>query len=619
MKPMLRKIKFHISGIHCRSCKTLIETEIDVLPGVKKTWVNYKTGETEVEFEEEKIRKEKIFSEIRRLNYEVKETAVAKDEKRKESGFKPFLYGLAFLLAIVFLIEIYLLIQKLGGFSLLAKLNEGNIGYGLIFVIGLLAGFHCVGMCGGLVVSYSASHLKRVKDLSGGDEKKSLTPHWQYNAGRLISYTAIGGVLGGVGSFFGINPTFTGIITLGAGVLMVLMGLSFISNWEFLEKIKLRTPQFFARFLYGQKYNQKPKGPFIIGLLNGFMPCGPLQAMQLYALASGSAIRGAASLAVYALGTIPLMFGFGVAISSIGQQYIKKIVKVSGILVIILGLFMANRGLTNFGYGFNSLALKNNVGQSQSPAIDDVKGYQTVKMEVSYLGYKPNTLYIKKGVPVRWVIDVKQLSGCTSAIMIESLGIKRNLKQGENIIEFTPPAGVKEIKFSCGMRMVWGKFIVNEDTSSAPGNGEENSIGGAAIAQAASTCGASGGSGGCGCGSGNRDIQTQEGTVESVPAAGSVAPNNATEQVLKAVYTYDQDIAPNTFTVKKGQPVRFIVDVKEDGRGCMGSIMIPDLYDTAEELKAGSSIVMAFTPSQTGDYLITCAMGVPRGLIKVID
>jgi len=460
---MLKKIKFHISGIHCRSCQTLIETEIDVLPGVNKVEVDYKSGEAEVEFDDGKIRKEKIFSAIKKLNYQVKDTEGAEEKgPDKKFGSKSFLSGLAVLLAGGFLIEIYFIIQKLDGFSLLAKLNEGNISYGLIFVIGLLVSFHCIGMCGGLVVAYSANHLKRVKDSSDRAGRKTLAPHWQYNAGRFISYTIIGGILGGVGSFFGINPTFTGLITLGAGIFMILMGLSFISNWQVLEKIKLRTPQFIARFLYNQKYSPKAKGPFIIGLLNGFMPCGPLQAMQLYALASGSVTRGAISLAVYALGTIPLMFGFGAAISSLGQQYIKNIVKFSGILVIILGLFMANRGLTNFGYGFNFLSLKNNVGQIESPVPGEVSGYQTVKMEVSYLGYKPNTLYIKKGVPVRWVINVKQLSGCTSAIMIESLGIKRDLQLGENIIEFTPPAGVSEIKFSCGMRMIWGKFVVTD-------------------------------------------------------------------------------------------------------------------------------------------------------------
>ena len=167
-------------------------------------------------------------------------------------------------------------------------------------------------------------------------------------------------------------------------------------------------------------------------------------------------------MAVYALGTIPLMFSFGAVLSSIGQQYIKKIIKVSGVLVMVLGLFMINRGLTNFGYGFNNLTFKNNVGQKEFLVAGDIKEYQTVRMELTYLGYKPNVLYIKKGVPVRWIIDVKQMSGCTDAIMIESLGIKKDLEYGENIIEFMLPENVSEIKFSCWMRMVWGKFVITD-------------------------------------------------------------------------------------------------------------------------------------------------------------
>ncbi|MFA4941669.1 MAG: sulfite exporter TauE/SafE family protein [Patescibacteria group bacterium] len=593
---MLKKIKFNISGIHCRSCKTLIETEIDILPGVNSVEVDYKSGKTEIEFDDEKIKKEKIFSEIEKLNYEASDNLKAKEEK-KENFFssKPFMYGLAIFLAVVFLVEIYSIIQKLGGFSLLAKLNEGNISYGLIFIIGLLAGFHCVGMCGGLVVAYSASHLNKTKYSSDKGEKKSLMPHWQYNAGRFISYTIIGGILGGLGSFFGINPVFTGIITLGAGIFMILMGLSFISNWQILENIKLRTPEFIARFLYNQKHSQKPKGPFIIGLLNGFMPCGPLQAMQLYALASGSVTRGALSMAFYVLGTIPLMFGFGVVLSSIGQQYIKRIIKVSGVLVMILGLFMANRGLVNFGYGFNTFNF-NSGEQNQSQSVDSDEDYQTVRMELTYSGYKPNVLYIQKGIPVRWVIDVKQMSGCTNAIMIESLGIKKNLKIGENIIEFTPPDNVSEIKFSCWMRMVWGKFVISDQTRSDGKDLNNVASDGGGVVRAAK---ASSAGGGCGCGGG---ANIQKDVVDTV----AKIENNI--QLIESTYTASKYLQPNSFKVKAGTKVKFSIDVKDSGSGCGYEIMIPDLYNKATPLKAGQPIIMEFTPTTKGVYNITCGM-----------
>jgi plastocyanin domain-containing protein len=81
-------------------------------------------------------------------------------------------------------------------------------------------------------------------------------------------------------------------------------------------------------------------------------------------------------------------------------------------------------------------------------------------MDLTASGYQPDILYIKKDIPVRWVINVKQLSGCLSAIMIKDYNIYQKLHLGENVIEFTPKSA-GEIKFSCGMQMVWGKFIVN--------------------------------------------------------------------------------------------------------------------------------------------------------------
>lgn len=90
-------------------------------------------------------------------------------------------------------------------------------------------------------------------------------------------------------------------------------------------------------------------------------------------------------------------------------------------------------------------------------------------------------------------------------------------------------------------------------------------------------------------------------------------------QVIKAVYTLAADIQPNTFEVKKGKPVRFEVEVRDNGSGCMSTIMIPGLWDKALTLKKGKTLVMEFTPYISGDYEITCAMGVPRGTLKVID
>jgi len=108
----------------------------------------------------------------------------------------------------------------------------------------------------------------------------------------------------------------------------------------------------------------------------------------------------------------------------------------------------------------------------------------------------------------------------------------------------------------------------------------------------------------------------QNGGGDQSGQQGSPSPD---VQVIKTVYTQGSDIAPSDFIVKIGQPVRFEVDVQDNGLGCMGTIMVPGLWDKPQQLKKGNTIIMEFTPQKAGTYQITCAMGVPRGTIKVTE
>lgn len=465
MAKLLKK-NFSVQGVHCKSCKTLIETEINALAGVNSINLDYQTGNGWVEFDQDLISFYKIKEKIEEFDYRVVDQKNDLPSERENSnlGKKNFLFGLLIPLLFTGLLAIYFLFQKFGGFEILSKLNESNLGYGLLFLIGFLVSFHCIGMCGGLVVAYStslaASESRRTRIVAKDSEKKSSVslPHIQYNLGRLISYSVIGGILGGIGSFFAINPNFSGALMLLAGSFMILMSIALFTNFKALEKVVPKMPQFVARFLYNQRHSDKPRGPFFIGLLNGFMPCGPLQAVQLYALGTGSFTRGALSMGFYALGTIPLMFGFGAFVSKLSQRYIKKIMKFSAVVVAVLGLIMINRGLINFNLGVKSFIPKESASPNQP--IKNNGEIQIVKMNLTYNGYEPNVLYVKKGIPVRWIITAKQISGCTNEIILHDYDIRKTLKIGENIIEFTPTQ-TGEIKFSCWMRMVWGKFIVN--------------------------------------------------------------------------------------------------------------------------------------------------------------
>ena len=140
-----------------------------------------------------------------------------------------------------------------------------------------------------------------------------------YNLGRVISYTVIGAILGfagmliGGGSGVGISIFLQGILKIIAGIFMVLMGINMLGIFPGLRRFIPQIP----RFLAG-RVNQKKAGnrqPFIVGMLNGLMPCGPLQSMQIVALASGNPLAGAFSMFMFSLGTVPLMLGLGSFVS----------------------------------------------------------------------------------------------------------------------------------------------------------------------------------------------------------------------------------------------------------------------------------------------------------------
>jgi plastocyanin domain-containing protein len=107
----------------------------------------------------------------------------------------------------------------------------------------------------------------------------------------------------------------------------------------------------------------------------------------------------------------------------------------------------------------------------------------------------------------------------------------------------------------------------------------------------------------------------------TAPAA-SFAAGHATQAqpavvTLTTSYTSSKDIVPSSFEVKRGQKVRFVVDTKDSGSGCMSKIMIPGLWNSPVPLVKGKPVVMEFTPQKPGAYKITCDMGVARGVINV--
>ena len=328
-----------------------------------------------------------------------------------------------------------------------------DMSYGLLVLIGFLTSFHCVGMCGPLIVGYTAK--------SATNGRKSYTTHFLYGIGKTLSYTLIGALFGAFGSIVAFTPFTQGAVGVAAGVFLILFGLHMLEVFSALSHFQIKTPKFIMRFV-GKEY-RKRSNPFVIGLLNGLMIiCGPLQAMYVMAAGTGSWTEGAAILFFFGIGTLPLLLGFGFLTSMLSANLTPKLLKASGFIVMILGAIMLNRGLavTGTGIDFNTLVAR--ASQKLSPAVAETLSCdteQTIRMDVLKSKFSPNRFTLRKGVPVKWVINGKEMNECNKVIVIPQYKMRIELKDGAQIVEFTPPeSGV--VPWSCWMGMIPGTFIV---------------------------------------------------------------------------------------------------------------------------------------------------------------
>ena len=598
-----------IAGMHCRSCEILVEDKLSEIPEVERTVINYKKGTAEIHYGSKKPNMHEIENAIREAGYLIGTEGAKPLLSKNPEDYKDL--GIAFF----FLVGLYIIANNLG----ITNINVGSASDGaslpVVFLVGLTAGLStCMALVGGLILGISARHSEKHPEASA---MQKFRPHIFFNLGRIGGYALLGGILGSLGSVLQLSGGTLGLLTIVVGVVMLALGMKLVGIFPRMENKSISLPAGISK-MFGIKKHAKEyshKSSMITGALTFFLPCGFTQAMQLYAISTGSFTQGALIMGIFALGTAPGLLGVGGLASVVKGIFAQRFFKFAGILVIFLSIFNIANGYNLTGWQLPEIKKPQIATTNAKDAnVTMENGVQVVRMKEISSGYSPNKFTIKKGVPVKWVIDAQAPYSCASSLTLSKLGIRKTLKAGENIIEFTPKEAGK-LPFSCAMGMYTGVFNVVDENSTVSTTDTED-----ANAQAASsgTCGGSGasGGGGCGgCGGGGKTVTPSEGKVEVAPAATEQAV--AGEQLIKTTYTLDDDIQPNTFTVKAGKPVRFVVDVKDDGSGCMSTIMIPGLSKTPQLLEKGSKLEMTFTPTEKGLYQITCAMGVPRGTITV--
>ena len=450
----MKEQKIPIKGMHCQSCEVLLTEELEALPDVQKAHVSLRTKTATITAKKLPPHAA-VQRAIKAAGYEIgydEEPAVSKDKR----VYKDIAIGFV-------VVAILLVLFTQLGLGNVANVNMSGASVGLVaLMIGLTAGFStCMALIGGLVLGISSRHAEKHPTAT---PMQKFRPHLFFNLGRITSFVILGGVIGALGAAFQLKGSLLGMLTIGVGLVMLMLGLQLTEVFPRL-KGKLALPSSIGKLIgikkrEGREYSHKDS--FMLGAATFFLPCGFTQAMQLFAVSTGSWVSGAIIMGMFAAGTAPGLLSIGGLTSVVKGAFAQRFFRVVGVVVVAMAFINLSNGYNLLGIGglFN---------------------------------------------------------GGSSA------GTSTQTKASDN----QPPA------------------------------------------------------------------------------------------TLATIYKLDSDITPSSFTAKVGQKTTLEVDVQEDGQGCMSTIMIPGLDDNPQYLKSGKKLTLSFTPKRAGTYQITCAMGVPRGTVRV--
>ncbi|MBI5323968.1 MAG: sulfite exporter TauE/SafE family protein [Ignavibacteriae bacterium] len=206
------------------------------------------------------------------------------------------------------------------------------------FVLGLITSLHCVGMCGPLALAVPRTESGKLNLLLDG---------FLFNFGRIITYSVMGVILGGVG----LAVTIAGF----QEIISIIIGSSILTIYLFTLIFKKKifqlnlTSKFFIKLqsLFGKVFQKQTKGALLIlGLLNGLLPCGAVYIALAQSIIAGGIAESTVFMASFGFGTMPLLLAVFVSRNIIPVNFRKKLTKLIPVAVLFVGALLIMRGMS---------------------------------------------------------------------------------------------------------------------------------------------------------------------------------------------------------------------------------------------------------------------------------
>lgn len=335
-----------------------------------------------------------------------------------------------------------------------------------MLVLGLVTSLHCVSMCGPMVITYA------LKGTEEGSLAEKVVPNLAYQSAKIFSYVLVGLGLGALGVLIDLGALRPYVMVL-AGAFMIVLGLGMTGKFPWAARLTPRPPKFLLAAMNRVRVRANAQAaadqrslstPVLFGLLTGLMPCAPLIAAQLQAIAAGDALMGALGMMAFGLGTAPLMLGFGVASSLLPAKLKQRAMIVLAVVVLLFGLTYMNRGAMLLGspVTFQSITQSVLQGPAQGPEgsfTTGPDGVAEVQLTIANVRFDPASVVIPDGQPVRLIVDRQEANACSDQLAIPQMNILVDLEPNATTVVELPAVAAGRYTLTCGMGMMAGSIV----------------------------------------------------------------------------------------------------------------------------------------------------------------
>ena len=455
-----------VAGMTCRTCEIRIERNLRRLPNVERVSASAVHARVEIA-SSGPVPASEIAAAIEAAGYEVGRTPWLERDARV---WATAVGGLLVLGLIAVLAQATGIADLASGAG---SLSEGGVLVALL--LGLAAGVStCMALVGGLILALSAAHEAQ-RPATAGDTRivERMRPGLVFVAGRIVGYAVFGAALGALGSSISLPTRLVAVLMIVVAVVMTLVGTRLTGLSPRIAAWSPTLPAGLARNLgldTGAVAAYSDTRAAALGAASFFLPCGFTQAVQIYALSTGSPVTAAVIMAVFAIGTAPGLLALAGLPVVMPDRARPTLLRVVGVVVIGFAVVNAGAGLRLAGVSL-PLFGPGTVAAAVLPANAAVVGARQALYTFQDVdGYRPGNVAIYAGTPTRWTIESLNAQSCATFLRIPSLDFAVTLHKGLNEINL-PAMKAGSLSYTCAMGMYGGTITILDPPTGGVGGG----------------------------------------------------------------------------------------------------------------------------------------------------